>query len=107
MAVFLARFGAALADDEHAVMVLDRAGWHTSTKLKVPSNITLAPLPPYAPELNPVERVWLYLRERHLSHRLLNDYDAVVEALCIAWRKLDKDRLKSLTSYPYVKQIRT
>ncbi len=107
MAVFLAQFGATLADDEHAVMVLDRAGWHTSTKLKVPSNITLAPLPPYAPELNPVERVWLYLREKHLSHRLLNDYDAIVEALCKAWRKLDKNRLKSLTSYPYVKQIRT
>lgn len=106
MNVFLARFGATLADDEHAVMVLDRAGWHTSTSLELPSNVTLAPLPPYAPELNPVERVWLYLREKHLSHRLLNDYDAIVKALCRAWQKLDKNRLKSLTNYPYVKQIR-
>ena len=71
------------------------------------ARVTLLRLPPYAPELNPIERVWLYLREKHLSHRLLNDYDAIVEALCKAWRKLDKDRLKSLTSYPYVKQIRT
>jgi transposase len=41
-------------------------------------------LPPYAPELNPVERVWLYLKERFLSHRLLADYDAIVDAACQA-----------------------
>ncbi|MGI4797288.1 MAG: transposase, partial [Janthinobacterium lividum] len=62
--------------DEHAVMVLDQAGWHGARALRIPGNVTLVPLPPYAPELNSVERVWLYLRERFLSHRLLDDTDA-------------------------------
>ena len=67
---FLRHFSATLADDEDAVMVLDGAGWHTSHALLVPTNVTLLRLPPYSPELNPIERVWLYLREQHLSHRV-------------------------------------
>jgi transposase len=55
---FLARFAATLAKDEHAVMVLDRAGWHTAKKLAIPRNVTLVWLPPYSPEINPVEKVW-------------------------------------------------
>ena len=58
---FLAQFAATLPANEHAVMVLDRAGWHTARKLVVPSNVTLVWLPPYSPQLNPVERVWLFL----------------------------------------------
>jgi transposase len=69
-----------LAEDEHAVPVLDRAGWHRARKLVVPSNVTLVWLPPYSPQLNPVERVWLFLRERHLSHRLLDTHEAIVDA---------------------------
>src|SRR4028119_532904 len=103
---FLARFAATLAEDEHAVMVLDRAGWHRAKKLVVPSNVTLVWLPPYSPQLNPVERVWLFLREGHLSHRLLDTYDAIVGALCRAWNALTKERFQSLTSYPYLEQIR-
>ena len=106
MNAFLARFAATMAEDERAVLVLDRAGRHRARKLVVPSNITLVWLPPYSPQLNPVERVWLFLRERHLSHRLLDTYDAVVGALCRAWNALTKERLHSLTSYPYLEQIR-
>ena len=106
MNTFLAQFAATLAADEHAVMVLDRAGWHTAKKLDIPRDVTLIWLPPYSPELNPVERVWLYLRERHLSHRLLNTYDAVVGALCRAWNALTPERIRSLTSYPYLEQVK-
>jgi DDE superfamily endonuclease len=83
MRVFLGKFAATPAADEHAAMVLDRAGWHGAHTLVVPGTVTLVPLPPYAPQLNPVERVWLYLRERHLSHRLLNGYDAM--AMTPSW----------------------
>ena len=62
MRLFLAEFAAALPEDVHAVLVLDGAGWHGARALTVPPNITLVPLPPYSPELNPVERIWLYLR---------------------------------------------
>jgi transposase len=102
---FLAQFAATRAVDEHAVMVLDGAGWHTANALRVPDNVTLVLLPAYSPELMPVERVWLYLRERHLSHRRLADYDAIVDALCRAWNALTAERLKSLTGYPYLKQV--
>lgn len=64
MQEFLDRFAKTVAQDEHVALVLDQAGWHGSDALLVPDNITLVPLPPYSPELNPVERVWLYLKER-------------------------------------------
>jgi hypothetical protein len=105
MQVFLDQFAAALEADEHAVMLLDQAGRHGARALVVPGNVTLVPLPPYSPQLNPVERVWLYLRERHLSHRLLNGYDAIVDACCAAWNQLTPERLRSLTSYPYLQRV--
>ena len=108
MSTFLAEFAQTIPEDMHAVMVLDQAGWHDARALRVPESVTLVPLPAYSPELNPVERVWLYLRERYLSHRLLADYEAVVEACCRAWNALTAEtgRLRSLTAYPYLEQVR-
>jgi transposase len=108
MQQFLDRFAETIADDEHAVMVLDRAGWHGARALVVPSNITLVPLPPYSPELNPVERVWLYLKESFLSLRLHNDYDAIVDAACKAWNRLvaEVGRIASLSSYPWILKVK-
>jgi transposase len=71
MQAFLDAFAATLADNVHVALVLDGAGWHGKS-LRVPTSITLVKLPPYSPELNPVERVWLYLKERFLSLRLLS-----------------------------------
>ena len=106
MQAFLDGFSKTLAADEHAVMAVDQAGWHVAGALVVPDNVTLVLLPPYSPELNPVERVWLFLCERHLSHRLLAGYDVIVDALCHAWNQLTPDRLNTLTSYPCISQIR-
>ena len=107
MQAFLDRFSETIADNEHAVMVLDQAGWHGAKALAVPANITLVPLPAYSPELNPVERVWLYLKERFLSHRLLADYEAIADAACNAWNRLltQAGRIKSLCSYPWIPQV--
>ncbi len=105
MQLFLDQFAATVPSSEHAVMVADQAGWHITDDLKVPLNISLVLLPSYSPELNPVERVWLYLRERYLSHRLLNTYDDIVDALCTARNKLNATRLASLTGYPYLDQV--
>jgi hypothetical protein len=71
MSLFLAEVAQAIPAGTHAVLILDRAGWHISAGLQVPWNLTLVHLPPHSPELNPVETVWLYLRERWLSHRVL------------------------------------
>ena len=70
MALHLAEIAQAVAPRAHAVVLLDRAGWHVSTKLAVPANITLVPLPAKAPELNPVENVWQFLRDNWLSNRV-------------------------------------
>jgi hypothetical protein len=76
-----------VAKGAHAVLLLDRAGWHTTRNLIIPKNITLVFLPSRAPELNPVENIWQYLRHNWLSNRVF-DYEAIVEAACEAWRKL-------------------
>lgn len=62
----------------------------------------------YAPELNPVERVWLYLKERFLSHRLHADYDAIADAAALAWNRLaaETGRLTSLCSYPWIPPVK-
>ena len=56
MTLFLAELARVVPAGTHAVLVLDRAGWHVSGDLVVPANLTLVHLPPYSPELNPVER---------------------------------------------------
>ena len=107
MSLFLAELAAGLPGDVHAVLVLDGAGWHGARALVVPANVTLVPLPPYSPELNPVERVWLYLRERFLSLRVFADHRAVVDACCAAWNRLvaDPGRFRSLCDQPWIRKV--
>ena len=108
MQEFLDQFAETIGEDEHVVLILDQAGWHGAGALRVPASITLVPLPPYSPELNPVERVWEYMKERFLSLRLLNDYDAIVDAACKAWNRLraETGRITSLCSYPWIMQVK-
>lgn len=107
MQVFLDHVAASRPAGVHLVMVLDGAGWHIGGQLRVPANITLVFLPPYSPELNPVERVWLYLRERFLSLRFLPSAEAIVDACCDAWLRLvaDPDRLRTLCAYPWIEKV--
>ena len=95
----LAEIGAQVASGAHAILVLDGAGWHQAgERLIVPSNITLLPLPPYAPELNPMENVWKYLRENTLCSLVWDTYDAIVQACQAAWQFLvgDPPRIRSI-----------
>jgi hypothetical protein len=107
LSLFLAELAAGLAEDVHAVLVLDGAGWHAARALVVPPNITLVPLPPYSPEPNPVERVWLYSRERFLSLRVFADYRTIVDACCAAWNRLvaEPGRLCSLCDQPWIRKV--
>jgi DDE superfamily endonuclease len=86
-----------VAKGAHAVLLLDRAGWHTTGKLVWPDNVTPILLPPRSPELNPVEQVWQYLRANYLSNRVFETYGDIVDAACEAWNKLIADP-KTLTS---------
>jgi transposase len=83
----------------HAVLVCDGAGWHQRGKqLRVPDNITLLTLPPYTPELNPMENVWDYLRQNKLCALVWDTYDEIVEACKNAWHFLinDPPRIRSI-----------
>lgn len=97
-----------IAPGAHAVVVLDGAGWHqTGSRLRVPDNISLLHLPPYSPELNPVENVWQYLRQNQLSNRGFASYDTIVDTCCAAWNALMAAplRIKSIASRPWVKTV--
>ncbi len=87
------------APGAHAILVCDGAGWHKKGKrLVVPDNIALLPLPPYSPELNPMENVWDYLRQNKLRALVWNTYDQILDACQAARRFLinDPDRIRSI-----------
>ena len=85
MNAHLVEIARAVAPGAHAILILDGAGWHVSEALAVPETISLVTLPPYAPELNPIENVWEFLRKNKLANRLYDTYDAIVDACCDAW----------------------
>ena len=99
MNLHLAEISATVATGAHAVLTIGGAGWHqTGDTLRVPENITLLRLPPYSPELNPVENVWAYLRSNKLSNCVFDTYEAIVNACCDAWLWLTKqpERITSI-----------
>ena len=87
----LSEISSQVAADAHAVVILDRAGWHRSQGLVVPGNITLLELPPYSPELNPVERIWHYLRSRWLANSVFPSLADVMDACETAWNRFAAD----------------
>ena len=103
MQVFIDKFAETIRPDEHVAMFIDGAGWHGAIDLKFPDTITPFRLPATSPEVNPMERIWEHLKERYLSQRLLDDYEAIVDATCAAWNKLvaDPGRIASLTWTPW------
>jgi DDE superfamily endonuclease len=88
MSLHLQEISAAVAPGAHAVLLLDQAGRHGSHALDVPPNITLLPLPPRSPELNPVETVWQFMRDNWLSNRVFSSYGDILDHCCFACNKL-------------------
>ena len=100
MSLHLAEIARNVAPGAHAALVLDGAGYHIAEDLKVPPNITLVPLPSHAPELNPMENVWEYLRGSKLSITIFNSYEDILDATCEAWMffETDKQRIATITT---------
>jgi transposase len=86
-----------VAPGAHGVVILDQAGWHTTKKLKLPDNLTLMPLPPRSPELNPAENIWQFMRQNWLSDLIFKDYDDIVDHCCSAWNKLTSQPWKIMS----------
>ena len=89
------------------VLVCDGAASHDPRRLNLPGNIRIITLPPYSPQLNPVEQVWDLLRERHFANRTLGSLDEVEAALTNALLDLDNDpvTLQTLTGYDWILSI--
>jgi transposase len=102
MSVFLKMLSEDLGPTDHAVLVMDQAGWHISRRLEVPDNITILLLPPYSPELNPVERLWAYLRSHFLANRAYDDYAHLLDAGAQAWQQLTPELLRSICACEYL-----
>ena len=101
---FLAQFARTLPADEQAVMIWDGAGFHVAKELRVPENVTLVKLPPYSPELNPIENLWHYLKSHFWSNRAYDDYDALEQAAVDAWEQavLDPELMKTVCAAHYL-----
>lgn len=107
MQTFLDELSGQIAEGAHAIVIMDRAGWHCANDLVIPGNLTPIFLPPYSPELNAIERLWLYLKERFLSHRLWQGYDDIVDGVCQAWRRVlgEPGRIRSLCSLAWAVSV--
>ena len=83
-------------------LIMDQAGWHKSGDLKVPSQIEIVLLPPYSPELNPVERLWQWLKRHSLRNRFHEDIDAVMDSVQDCFQGATPQFLKSLCRCNYL-----
>ncbi len=90
--------------NDNIVMVLDGAGWHKSNALILPGNLKLHFLPPYSPELNPVEHLWDELREKHFHNRVFDSIDALENHLVDALRAMEQntERVASITCWLWI-----
>ena len=88
-------------------MICDRAGWHTSEKLRLPHNLMLLHLPPKSPELNPAELLWREMRQKYLGNRVFPDVDLMREEICKAWLQLTENpqNIKSLGGFKWIADI--
>ena len=109
MTLHLAEISRAVTPGAHAGVVVDGAGWHRSGgKLMLPDNVSLLLLPPYSPELNPQENIRQLLRQNYLSNRVFENYKAIVDACCDAWRVLiaRPDAITTIATPNWAKQLK-
>lgn len=105
MQEFLKSFSKSLRSNEHAILVLDNAGWHHSRRLTIPSNVTLHFLPPYSPDLNPIENLWKFMKSKFLCNKFYQDTKQIIETGVEAWRKLTKEIIQSVCAWKYLSTL--
>lgn len=90
--------------NERIIMVIDGAGWHRSAVLKAPDNIYLLKLPPYAPELNPIEHIWDELREKYFHNRVFASLDVLEGQLALGLKTLEQnpETVRSIVSWDWI-----
>ena len=88
----------------HGVIIVDGAAWHQHYLADEFANLSIIKLPPYSPELNPIEQVWYWLRQNELANRCFEGYDDIVEQCSRAWNSFisDTKRVVSLCSRDWI-----
>lgn len=84
------------------IMVMDCAGWHKSKSLVVPPNIRIMHLPPYSPELNPVERFWQYIKQHTIKNRVYETLETLEEAVSNFIKNLEPNCVASICNVTYL-----
>ena len=90
MALHLEQISKVTDKGRHAVVIMDGAGWHTDDIADTLNNVTVIKIPPYSPELNPIEQVWSWMRQHSLANQAFKGYDDIVEQVCEAWNDFIK-----------------
>jgi putative transposase len=103
MAIFL-RQVAERFNDDFIIMFMDKASWHTAGKLKVPKNMKLLFLPPYSPQLNPVEHLWKEIREKYFGNVVFDNIDAVENQLmeALTFMNQNHDIVKDFSGFNWI-----
>lgn len=106
MSIFLEHTAQTFPND-FCLMILDGAGWHHATDLRLPSNMALLYLPPYSPELNPVEHLWSYLRTNTIGNTTFKSLDQVQSTLADGMRQLlqQPELVASITNFSWLNTI--
>jgi transposase len=98
MQIFLDEFSKTLKED--IILVMDNAGWHKA--LNVPKNIEIIFLPPYSPELNPVERLWKYIKDHTLKNKIYKDLDELEVVIGSFITSMEKSVIASICNCNYI-----
>ena len=101
MNIFLEELSNTFPDD-FILLPLDGARWHTAEALRVPENIELFILPPYTPEMNPIEQIWKEIRKRGFRNEVFQTLEKVVERLCETICSLSNETVKSITGRDWI-----
>ena len=100
MNIFLEHMEQELGGEE-ILLVMDGAGWHKSKGLKIPKNIEIIYLPPYSPELNPVERLWLYIKQHTIKNKIYKTISLLEDSICDFMKNLKIEQIKQICNYDY------
>ena len=88
--------------DKELMLIMDQAGWHKSKDLKIPHNIQIEPLPPYSPELNPIEKLWQWIRRHACRNQLFESEEKLMDALCELLQKTSNQQFASICRCSYL-----
>jgi len=101
MNAFLEMLSKQYSNDE-ILLICDGAAWHKSKGLIVPENITLLHIPPYTPEMNPIEQIWKQLRSMGFRNEVFKTLEGVIDRLCETIRTLTCELVRSITSRQWI-----